>query len=127
MDIENLTAFLEEFYSKIREDELLADIFNNKVSNWDSHLSKVVIFWRHHLTEPGLYKGNLLKVHQRLNEETKLKDELFQRWMQLFEDSAQKYFSDTDLKKITLKARMISGTIFGRLTGGNLEVPGYSY
>ena len=123
MNEELLKKFLEDFYSQIRQNKILGPVFENSVSNWDSHLGKTLIFWRHHLLEPGVYKGNLLKVHQKLD--TELNEKLFREWLTLFESAAGKHFKNSELKKICLKARMIGGTLFGRIHETQLEVPGF--
>ena len=69
------------------------------------------------------YQGNLLKVHEKINFEPE--ELIFQRWLSLFEETAKNFFDSNDLKKICLKARMIGGTLFGRLNETDLEVPGF--
>ncbi len=125
MDKINIENFLDDFYAKVREDELLGEIFNSEVSNWGSHLNKVLTFWVHHTLEPGLYKGNLLKVHQKLDEKTPLSLEAFQRWLKLFEFTATDYFNTADHQKLCLKARIVAGTLYGRINDLPLEVPKY--
>jgi hemoglobin len=125
MDKKNIENFLDDFYAKVREDELLGEIFNNEVSNWGSHLNKVLVFWVHHTLEPGLYKGNLLKIHQKLDEKWPLSLEHFQRWLKIFEFTAGDYFDDADFKKLCLKARIVAGTLYGRIHNLPLEVPQY--
>ena len=124
MNFDRLHEFLEDFYAKVREDKKLGPVFNQKVSNWDSHLRKIAIFWEHHLLQPGVYKGNPLLIHQKL--ENGINEENFIRWLTLFEETANDFFEDKELKKICLKARMIGGTLYGRIiNNGNLEIPGF--
>ena len=121
-----LVEFLETFYAQVREDEYLGDIFNSVISNWDKHLRKIEIFWRNHLYDPGLYKGNPLLIHQKLHEKSPFTEEQFSRWLSLFETTAEGYFEGKELKAIKRKARMIGGTLYGRLLAKELEVPGFN-
>lgn len=121
-----LIDFLESFYAQVREDELLGDVFNSTINNWDTHLRKIGVFWKSHLYEPGLYKGNPLLIHQKLHEKEAFSEEQFNRWLSLFEETADKFFEGKELKGIKRKARMIGGTLYGRLLDKELEVPGFN-
>ena len=115
---------LAEFYERVKKDDVLGPLFLEKVSNWDSHLKKIEIFWENHLEMPGLYKGNPLLVHQKLHEKFPLTEEMFVRWLNLFEETLKEFLGE-GAKKAIIKARIIGGTLFGRLMEKDLEVPGF--
>lgn len=115
---------LAEFYERVKKDDILGALFIKHVSNWDSHLKKIEIFWENHLESPGLYKGNPLLVHQKLHDRDPLNQEMFSRWLTLFESTMKEFLGD-DAKKAIIKARIIGGTLFGRLMNEELEVPGF--
>lgn len=122
---EKFNEALTEFYERVKKDELLGPIFMKYVSNWESHLKKIRIFWESHLLSPGLYKGNPLLIHQKLHEKEKLTEKMFVRWLELFEFTMKEYIGD-DAGKAVVKARIIGGTLFGRiLDSPDLEVPGF--
>ena len=123
---EDLIKFIEAFYTEIRQDELLGPIFNEMITNWDKHIRKIAVFWKSHLKEPGLYKGNPLEIHRRLHSKSPFTEEQFVRWLGLFEQVAKDYFVGDDLKSIKQKSCMIGGTLYGRLLDKDLEVPGFN-
>ena len=121
---EKYSEALNEFYAKVREDNILGPVFNENVTNWDSHLRKIEIFWENHLVMPGLYKGNPHLIHQKLHEKFPLTEEMFQRWLELFEVTMKDFLGD-EAKKMIMKARIIGGTLYGRILEKDLEVPGF--
>lgn len=123
---ELLRSFLEKFYECVREDELLKETFNEAISNWNKHIRKIEVFWRNHLYEPGLYKGNPLEIHSRLHAKEPFTEEQFSRWLELFEKVAMDFYDGKDLVNLKRKARMIGGTLYGRLLDKELEVPGFN-
>ena len=46
-DIEDIKLLVDRFYGRVREDETLKDIFNNKIQDrWPEHLEKMYRFWQ---------------------------------------------------------------------------------
>lgn len=44
--IDDIKHLVNSFYDKVRQDDLLADIFNNKIEDrWPIHLEKMYRFW----------------------------------------------------------------------------------
>ena len=83
-DIKNLTdvkLLVDTFYGKIREDEALKDIFNNKIEDrWPEHLQKMYNFWQTVLLEEHTYYGSPFMPHAKLP----VNLEHFERWLALF-------------------------------------------
>ena len=83
-DIKNLTdiqLLVDTFYGKIREDQLLKDIFNNKIEDrWPEHLQKMYNFWQTVLLEEHTYYGSPFMPHAKLP----VNLEHFERWLALF-------------------------------------------
>lgn len=83
-DIKNLTdvkLLVDTFYGKIREDESLKDIFNNKIEDrWPEHLQKMYNFWQTVLLEEHTYYGSPFMPHAKLP----VNLEHFERWLALF-------------------------------------------
>jgi hemoglobin len=123
---DEIGAFLESFYERVKADDLLGPFFNEVITNWPKHLRKIEVFWQSHLKEPGLYKGNPLEVHRRLHQRESFSEEQFIRWLEVFEEVAAGFFDGKNLKSIKQKARMIGGTLYGWLLEKELEVPGFN-
>jgi hemoglobin len=75
---------VDVFYQKVREDELLAPIFNFRLStHWEPHLEKMYTFWNAALFGVKGYNGNPFIKHATME----LGEEHFERWMNLFSET----------------------------------------
>ncbi len=80
-----IAACVREFYGKAREDSLLGPIFSTTVEDWDVHHRVVADFWSRALLGSDRYQGKPFVVHAHLP----LELEHFDRWLALFEETAQ--------------------------------------
>lgn len=88
-NIEDIKKLVDNFYGKIREDELLADIFNNIIQNrWPEHLKKMYSFWQTVLLEEHTYNGSPFLPHAKLP----VSKYHFDRWLELFNATVDEYF-----------------------------------
>lgn len=46
VDAAYIDHLVETFYGKIRDDELLGPIFNQRIADWPAHLARMKGFWR---------------------------------------------------------------------------------
>jgi hemoglobin len=83
-------ALVHGFYAKVREDAMLAPIFNRVVDDWDSHLAKMCDFWSSVMLMTGRFKGNPMVAHMRLKD---ARPEHFVRWLTLFRATAEELFA----------------------------------
>lgn len=68
-DIKNhndIIIFINGFYNKVKQDELLGPIFNGVVADWAAHLEKMYKFWNAALFEVPGFKGNPFAKHAPL-------------------------------------------------------------
>ena len=91
-DISNITdikLLVDTFYTKIREDQLLKDIFNNKIEDrWPQHLEKMYTFWQTVLLEEHTYYGSPFLPHAKLP----VVLEHFEKWLLLFNATVDDLF-----------------------------------
>jgi hemoglobin len=73
--------FVETFYGKIREDDLLGPIFAERISDWPSHLARMKSFWRSVLHNSGEFSGNPMLKHLAI---PGLELRHFAHWLDLF-------------------------------------------
>lgn len=82
------TAMIERlvhtFYGKIRSDPQLGPIFESRIHDWDSHLRQMCRFWASVTLMAGTYHGNPMEKHRELP----VNDSHFERWLQLFDETA---------------------------------------
>ena len=67
ISITDIKLLVDTFYNKVRKDELLADLFNNKIGDrWPEHLEKMYRFWQTVLLEEHTYHGSPFLPHAKL-------------------------------------------------------------
>jgi hemoglobin len=85
-DIKNL---VNQFYGKVREDELLATIFNSRIEDrWPHHLEKMYSFWQTVLLDEHTYYGSPFVPHAKLPVDASH----FERWLLLFNQTVDSLF-----------------------------------
>lgn len=88
--IEDIKLLVNSFYSKVREDDFLADIFNNVIKDqWPVHLEKMYSFWQTVLLEEHTYHGSPFIPHASLP----VNKEHFERWIALFYKTIDEHFT----------------------------------
>lgn len=92
-DIETLNdikKMVDHFYGKVRKDELIGPIFNEKIQNhWAEHLSKLYSFWQSILLGEQTYTGFPFPPHRQLP----ISKEHFDRWLLLFTETMDSLFT----------------------------------
>jgi hemoglobin len=83
---EEITTLVYGFYDRIRADALLGPIFNRHISDWDTHLDKMVQFWSSLMRGTGTYSGTPMPKHAVLPD---LDARMFEHWLALFHLTAQ--------------------------------------
>lgn len=80
---------VHQFYGKVREDALLAPVFDKRIDDWTPHLERMVLFWRSVLRGERVFqaaeRGNPMELHRDIEE---LSHAHFERWLALFADIA---------------------------------------
>lgn len=101
LSIEDIRLMVDTFYSKVRKDVLLADIFNSKIGNrWPEHLEKLYRFWQTILLNEHTYQGNPFMPHAQLS----LEKEHFNRWLLLFYQTIDENFDGEKAKEAKSRA-----------------------
>jgi hemoglobin len=77
-NIADIKLLVNSFYEKVRKDQLLKDIFNNRIEDrWPQHLEKMYRFWQTVLLEEHTYYGSPFLPHARLP----ISKEHFDSWL----------------------------------------------
>lgn len=88
--LDDIKVMVDEFYGKIRIDQLLGGIFNGAIKDrWPEHLEKMYRFWQTVLLEEHTYKGSPFPPHARLPVE----QAHFDRWLLLFNATVDEHFA----------------------------------
>ncbi|MFK4505800.1 hemoglobin [Bradyrhizobium daqingense] len=114
---EMIGELVTRFYGRVREDALLGPVFAI-VRNWDEHLAKLRDFWSSVVLMSGRYHGSPMRAHLQLN----LVGDHFDRWLDLFEQTAREVCPPAAAALFIDKARriadsfeMASATVAGRI------------
>jgi hemoglobin len=87
--IDDIKLLVDRFYGKIREDNLLKNIFNDKIQDrWPQHLEKMYRFWQTVLLEEHTYYGSPFLPHAKLP----VSKEHFNGWLKLFNETVDELF-----------------------------------
>lgn len=76
-----VSLMVDRFYTNVREDEVLAPIFAERISDWPHHLERMKAFWRSILFNSGEFSGNPMAKHMAISG---LEESHFVRWLELF-------------------------------------------
>ncbi len=102
-----ISALVDRFYAKARRDPTLGPVFNAAVENWDEHLHKLCDFWSSVMLTTGRYKGNPMAVHMK----QPLEPQFFDRWLQLWHETAAEIFDAELAERFDEKAARIAESL----------------
>lgn len=90
LDLEDIKLLVNRFYEKVREDSLLAQIFNERIGErWPEHLEKMYHFWQTVLLGDHTYFGAPFPPHAYLP----VQHLHFERWLELFQQTVNELFT----------------------------------
>jgi hemoglobin len=85
INAEMIHDLVHGFYARVRQDALLGPVFDARVRDWDAHLARMCAFWSSVALMSGLYHGRPMEKHLPLPVDGRY----FDRWLALFEETAQ--------------------------------------
>ncbi len=105
LNIDDIKNLVDNFYAKIRQDELLAGIFNNVIQdNWPKHLEKMYSFWQTVLLDEHTYYGAPFMPHLNLPVNKKH----FDRWLILFYETLDELFEGKKAEEAKWRANKMA-------------------
>lgn len=102
-----ITRLVHTFYERVRADTVLAPIFAAHIADWTPHLARMVDFWSSVTLMTGRYHGQPMPKHAPLD----VDGSHFDRWLGLFERTAQEVCPPAAAALFTEKARMIAQSL----------------
>jgi hemoglobin len=103
---DDIVLLVNEFYDRVRADELLGPIFNTVIGdNWDHHLPIMYNFWSAILLGSNRYHGNPVAVHFKLD----ISSEHFAQWLSYFEKTVRDHFAGPTANEAISRAKSIAG------------------
>lgn len=89
IDEADVRQLVDTFYGKVRQDGLLAPVFESVIgNNWDHHLGRMTDFWSTLLLYTRKFSDDPLTKHLPLA----LTKEHFDRWLSLFHETLDELF-----------------------------------
>lgn len=121
IDAAYISSFVDRFYARIRDDDLLAPIFAERIADWPAHLMQMKRFWRSVLHNSGEFNGSPMRKHVAIDG---LGEQHFIRWLTLFRETLRDGETDAAAtQQVAGKARIIAESL---LTGIKLQRHGLS-
>jgi hemoglobin len=95
-NIEDIQLLVNDFYGRIREDELLGPIFDSIIQNrWDEHLEKMYRFWQTVLLDEHTYYGAPFVPHAKID----LYEFHFEHWRGIWFATVDSHFFGENAEK----------------------------
>ncbi len=106
---DGIRRLVDAFYARVRQDAELAPVFARAIpGDWGPHLDKMYAFWSSVMLTTGRYKGNPLAKHFAL---PGMQPALFERWLALFNETADQLFDDDVSAEFRAKAARIAESL----------------
>jgi hemoglobin len=103
-DKTDITTLVNEFYAKVLADEVIGHFFADM--DFEHHKPRMIHFWSFVLLDEPGYSTNVFDKHVHMP----LKDEHFDRWLQLFEQTVNDLFEGAKASDAIFRAKTIGWT-----------------
>lgn len=123
-DIENrqdIATVISNFYKKAMQDEIIGHYFTDVAQiDLEEHLPIMYNFWENLLFQSRNYQGGMMYKHVLLHQQAPLQSEHFERWLQLFEETVDTYFTGDVAEEAKQRAYSIANIMQRRLSNAPL-------
>jgi hemoglobin len=102
-----IETLIRGFYARVREDPLLAPIFQSRIADWEPHLDKMFAFWSSMTLQTGRYHGQPMAKHMPLAVDARH----FDRWLALFEEVARDLCPPAAAARFIERARRVAESL----------------
>jgi hemoglobin len=102
-----IERLVRSFYAKVRGDDMLGPIFEARIKDWEPHLSQMCAFWSSVALMSGRYHGAPMPKHLPLPVDAAH----FDRWLALFEATANQVCPPAAAKHFIERARRIASSL----------------
>lgn len=116
-----IRSLVHAFYARVRMDPELGPIFEHALAGaWDEHLAKLCDFWSSVTLGTGRFQGRPMQVHAALGG---IGSAHFERWLELFAETACETCPPAAATLFVARARMIAESLQLGLAFGRGELP----
>lgn len=111
-NIDDVKVLVDEFYRKVRNDDLLAPVFALRLTgDWQPHLDTMYRFWNAALFQVREYRGNPFSKHSMLP----IDGVHFEQWIKLFYETLDERFAGPVADEAKVRAMVMAHTFYGRI------------
>jgi hemoglobin len=110
-----IETLVRAFYARVRQDPLLAPIFEQRISDWEPHLDNMFAFWSLLTLQTGRYHGEPMAKHMPLGVDA----HHFDRWLALFEETARDICPPAAAERFIERARRVAESLELGVAGAN--------
>jgi hemoglobin len=110
-----IDRLVRAFYARVRDDALLAPIFDARIVDWEPHLQRMCAFWSSVALMSGQYHGQPMERHLPLPVDSTH----FDRWLDLFETTARETCTERAADHFIERARRIAESLELGIAGHN--------
>ncbi|MCK5881203.1 MAG: group III truncated hemoglobin [Sinobacterium sp.] len=106
---ENIKDFVDSFYDKVLADEQLAPIFHEVAGiDVEQHLPRICSYWEKLLLGDKAYQRHTMNIHREIDAKQRFTPSDFDRWLQLFTQTAQQEFKGEKADRAVVVATTIA-------------------
>lgn len=109
--LDDIILFVNQFYNKVQQDNLIGPIFNEVIQDWEPHLQKMYAFWNAVLFGVPGFTGNPFARHAPLPIEARH----FERWIQLFYQTIETLFEGETAENTKKRAETMAIMFLSKL------------
>ncbi|HSU99589.1 MAG TPA: group III truncated hemoglobin [Roseiarcus sp.] len=110
-----IERLIRGFYARVREDPLLAPIFESRIAEWEAHLENMFAFWSSLTLQTGRYHGQPMAKHMPLPVDA----QHFDRWLALFEETARDLCPPAAAERFIERAHRVAESLELGVAGAN--------
>jgi len=105
-DKADIEIFVNQFYLKVKEDDLLSPVFASKIAEnaWPVHLQRMYSFWNAILFSETGFDGNPMQKHMTLP----IEEKHFSQWLALFNDTIDELYTGPKAEEAKARAASIA-------------------
>jgi hemoglobin len=109
MTEQQIRELVDLFYVRVRQDAVIGPLFNAAVDDWPEHLERLAGFWSSVMLTSGRYKGSPVAAHRR--HARAITPPMFDRWLELWRETARETLGAKDAVAVIAKAERISESL----------------
>jgi hemoglobin len=110
--LDDIKLMVNEFYGKVRENELIGPIFNDVIQDrWPQHLEKMYRFWQTVLLDDHTYYGSPFLKHAELP----IVQEHFDAWLTLWHATINAQFAGARAEEAKMRGDKMAVMFLSKL------------